>query len=137
MNTKRWLIASAVAFVVFSVLEMILHGVFLSGIYEQTASVWRPEAEMKGLVWLMWVGYALFSLVFARIYAKGYEKDKGGLGQGLRYGLLIGLLVASVTSFGWYVVLPIPGRLAAAWFVGGLIESVIAGAAVGLVYKPS
>ena len=46
MNTKRWLLASVAVFVVMAVLEFFIHGVLLSDMYRQTASVWRPEAEM-------------------------------------------------------------------------------------------
>ena len=46
MNRKRWLLASGAVFVVMAVLEFLVHGVLLSGLYQQSASVWRPQAEM-------------------------------------------------------------------------------------------
>src|SRR5205807_2458195 len=52
MNTKRWLLASVAVFVVIGVLEFLVHGVLLSGLYKQTASVWRPEAEMRQMMWI-------------------------------------------------------------------------------------
>src|SRR2546426_5215828 len=79
MNTKRWLLASVAVFVVIGVLEFLVHGVLLSGLYKQTASVWRPEAEMRQMVWIFWVGYLVFAPLFALIYVKGYEKGKPGL----------------------------------------------------------
>lgn len=135
MNTNRLLVASFAAFVVVSVLEFVIHAQLLKGIYMATASVWRPEADMKQIMGWFYVGYAVMALMFTFIYSKGYEKKKGGLEQGLRFGLYIGVLLAATGSFMWYVVLPIPGMLAFYWFIAVLVESLAAGAAVGLIYK--
>jgi hypothetical protein len=134
MNTKRWLLASVAVLVVFMVLEFVIHGVLLQGIYHQTASVWRPEAEMQRLMWIFWVGYLVFAPFFAFIYAKGYEKGKPGLGQGFRFGLYMGAMLSVVHSYGWYVILPIPLVLSCYWFAAILVEFVAAGIAAGLVY---
>ena len=39
-------VRAGAVFVVIAVLEFFIHGVLLSDMYRQTASVWRPEAEM-------------------------------------------------------------------------------------------
>ena len=132
MNTKRWLFASIAVLVVVAVLEFVIHGVLLSGIYQQTASIWRKD--MQRLMWIFWVGYLVFAPFFALIYVKGYEKGKPGLGQGFRYGLYMGAMLSVMHSFGWYVILPIPLALAFWWFVGTLVEFIAAGVAAGLVY---
>jgi hypothetical protein len=134
MNTKRWLLASLAVLVVVAVLEFLIHGVLLSDVYRQTASVWRSDAEMQKLMWIFWVGMLVFAPFFALIYVKGYEKDKPGLGQGFRYGLYVGVMLSVMHSFGWYVILPIPLALAFYWFLGILVEFVAAGVAAGLVY---
>src|SRR2546430_10302714 len=108
MNTKRWLLASVAVFVVIGVLEFLIHGVLLSGLYKQTASVWRPGAEMREMMWIFWVGYLVFAPFFALIYVKGYEKGKPGLGPGFRYGLYLGALVSVMTGLGSEGILPIP-----------------------------
>jgi hypothetical protein len=136
MNTKRWALASFAVFVVFVILDGIIHGVLLADLYRQTASLWRPEPEMEGLMWLMWVANLIFALVFVLIYTKGYEPGKAGASQGVRYGLLIGLLVSVPQGLGWYAVLPIPGILAFDWFLAGMVESLVAGITVGLIYRP-
>ena len=133
MNTKRWLLASVAALVVVAVLEFVIHGVLLSGIYRQTASIWRKD--MQQLMWIFWVGYLVFAPFFALIYVKGYEKGKPGLGQGLRFGFYVGAMLSVMASFGWYVLLPIPLALAFCWFLATLAVYVAAGAAVGSVYR--
>lgn len=135
MNVKRWLLASLAVLVVIAAFEFVINNVLLMGIYEQTASVWRPMPEIQSRIWLFWVVYIIFAPIFSFTYTKGYESAKSGLGQGLRFGLYIGLLLAPITSLGWYAVLPIPAMLAAYWFAGTLVECLAAGITVGLIYR--
>jgi hypothetical protein len=135
MNTKRWLLASVAVLVVIAVLEFVIHGVLLSDLYKQTASIWRPQKDMQQTMWIFWIGYLVFAPLFALIYVKGYEKGKPGLGQGLRFGFYVGAMLSVMNSFGWYVLLPIPLALAFWWFVATLAVYVAAGAAVGWVYR--
>lgn len=135
MNIKRCAIASIAVLVVLFVLEFVIHGVLLQGIYQQTASVWRPMEEMNRLMWMMWIGYAIAAVFFALIYAQGYEKTKAGAAQGMRYGLYLGILIGAPMSLGTYSALPIPGALALYWFIGSIIEYVAAGAVVGWIYR--
>ena len=135
MNTQKYLLASFAAFVVVSVLEFIINGPILGELYRETASIWRPN--MQEIMGLFFVAYAVLALVFTFIYTKGYEKTKGKgtVMQGVRFGFYIGLLMALPSSLIWYVVLPIPAVLAVAWFIGGMVEALAAGAAVGAVYR--
>ncbi|HEX9684359.1 MAG TPA: hypothetical protein VGA25_00730 [Burkholderiales bacterium] len=134
MNTKRWLLASVAVFVVIMVLEFVIHGVLLQGVYQQTPSVWRTQADMQRLMWIFWVGYLVFAPFFVFIYTKGYEKGKPGLGQGFRFGLYVGAMLSVLHGFGWYVILPISLALSFYWFVAILVESIAMGIAASLVY---
>lgn len=135
MNIKRWLLASAAVFVVIFILEMVIHGILLADIYQQTAAVWRPQAEMEANMWYMWLGYLILAPVFTYIYVRGYEAGKDGLAQGLRYGVIVGILLSIPQSLIWYAVLPIPGALALYWAAAGMVEVIAAGVATGLIYK--
>ena len=55
MNVKKWVIASVVVFIVSQILDFIIHGVLLTGSYEATSQLWRTEAEMNQMMWLMWL----------------------------------------------------------------------------------
>jgi hypothetical protein len=136
MNTKRLALASLAVFVVFSVVDGVVNNVLLTDLYKQTASVWRPDSEIQGNMWLMWLGTLILAPLFALIYTKGYEADKPGLGQGVRYGLIVGVLLSAPQCLVWYAVLPIPAVLSVWWFAAGMAESVAAGAAAGLIYRP-
>lgn len=135
MNVKRWLYASLAVLVVVAVLQLIINSFLLMGIYEQTATVWRPFPEIERMTWVFWLGYLVFAPFFALIYIKGYEPGKPGLGQGLRYGLYMGVALTVMQNLVWYAVLPIPFALSFYWFLGGMVESIVAGASVGLIYK--
>ena len=135
MNVKRWVLAGLGAFAVVFVLDFIVHGKLLMGLYEQTTSVWRPQAESNQKMWLMMVGQLLFGLLFARIYTYGYEASKAGVGQGVRYGFLIGFLLSISYLCVWYVVLPIPFSLAIGWAASMMANSLGAGTVVGLIYR--
>lgn len=133
---KRFLGAVFAVAAVIAVIDMILHNVILMDAYKQTMHLWRSEAEMKGLFWLIWAGYPVFALFFVWIFAKGYEKDKPGLGQGLRFGILAGLLVFAATNMMCYAVMPLPAVIPVAWFLGGMVECIAGGLAVGWIYRP-
>ena len=134
MNIKKWMLASVATFFVIAILEMIIHGKLLESLYMQTSSVWRRPAEMEQMTWAMWLAYFIIAPVFALIYTYGYQKKKDALGQGLRYGLYMGLLLSAPFLI-WYAVLPIPGKMAVFWFLGGIVEYVVAGVAVAMVYR--
>ena len=130
---KKMLITCLSTTVTYVLLEMGLHGGLLSGLYHETAHLWRPEAEMKNLFLLMPLGEACFGFFFGLIYLKGYEMGKGTIAQGLRYGLLMGLMLGPASGLIWYVVLSIPVSLALAWGLGCLAQLLIVGAVAGLV----
>ncbi len=127
--------ASFVVFVSLFALDHLLHGMLLKDIYHQTASVWRPETDMKKMMWYMWLGYLVFSPIFVCIYNKGYEEGKGRIGQGLRYGFWMGVLLSVMSSLISYVVLPIPLKLAVYWIAGETIKFTCIGAILGAAYK--
>ena len=137
MNTKRLALASLAVFGVFFVVDGVVNNVLLTDLYKQTASVWRPEREIMGNLWLMWLGTLILAPLFVLIYTKGYEANKPGLGQGVRYGLIVGVLLFAPQCLAWYAVLPIPAALAVWWFAAGMVESVVAGAATGMIYRPA
>ncbi|MSQ77226.1 MAG: hypothetical protein EXR97_02060 [Nitrospiraceae bacterium] len=135
MNTKRLALASLAVFAVFSVVDGVVNNVLLADLYKQTASVWRPESEIQGNLWLMGLGTLILAPLFVLIYTKGYEANKPGLGQGVRYGLIVGVLLFAPQCLAWYAVLPISAMLPVWWFAAGMVESIAAGAATGLIYR--
>jgi hypothetical protein len=136
MNVQRWVVASIVVTLVVAILEMIIHGVILQQVYQETASVWRPESEMQQYGPLMWLGYAAFAPFFVWVYAHGVDPREDALGQGVRFGLMLGIGLSAMNSLVWYAVLPIPRNLAFAWFLAGVAIYTAAGVAAALTYRP-
>ncbi len=124
---KRSIISVIAVFILWSVLDYVIHGVILKGPYEETAAFWRPEAEMKmGLMSLVTFVYAL---VFVCIFA-GFFQERT-IATGLKYGLLLGVAAGTGMGFGMYSVMPIPAGMAVTWFLGTLVEMAVAGTISG------
>ena len=133
MNTKRWLIAGIVVFVVHQILSFLIHSVILMDSYQATAHLWRPMEEMNQLMWFMWIGDLLWCFLLVYIFSKGYESK--GWTEGLRFGLIIGLFLGLPMSLGSYAVQPIPFSLALNWFIFSVIQITIDGIVTSLIYK--
>ena len=135
MNTKRWIVASLVAFIIISVLEYTFHNHCLKTLYEATASLWRPEAEMSKLVPYGMLLHLAVAFLLGYIYARGYQDKSSRLGEGVRFGLILGLFT-SLPMAGWsYIAMPVPFQLALYWFLMGMVEFLIVGGVIGLIYK--
>jgi hypothetical protein len=133
MNAKKFILTSIVVFIVYEILNYLIHGFILMDAYAATASLWRPEAEMNSMMWIMWVVDLIKAFVFVFIFTKGIE-GKGWM-EGLRYGFWIGLYVSLGMGFGMYATSPIPFSLALQWFIYGVIQLMICGVATALMYK--
>jgi len=136
MNKKVWVGAIAVFFTM-GLLSYIIHGVLLKSTYQsaEVMGFMRPEAEMMGMMWIYYVVYAIIAFFFTLIFSKGYEGK--GIGEGLRYGFYVGCLMATPMAYSSYAMLPMPYSLALMWFVCGIIEYLICGAVVAMVFGSS
>ncbi len=134
MNNKTFWIGFVVVFVVMQAYGYVVHEVMLSDTYESLASMFRPQAEMMDMMWMMMLGSALILLLFCYIFTQGYEGK--GVAEGVRYGALMGLFI-SIPVADQYVVYPLPGDLAVIWFCVGVIGFIISGAIFAAIYKPS
>jgi hypothetical protein len=128
---KKYLLASLAVFVAWSVMDFVLHGLLLRGVYMSTASLWRPMPEMNMV--LMHVVTAVTALAFTAIYA--FFIRGGSPMAGAKYGLLFGIAAGFSMGMGTYAMMPIPMNLAWAWFLGYTVESAVGGAIAGWIVK--
>lgn len=135
MNMKKIIITSLVIWAALFVMDLIIHTVLLSGAYAETSHLWRPEAEMWGKMWIMYLGSLALSFFFVFIFAKGYENK--GIGEGLRFGVYAFLLVMLPTLLGQYASQPIPFSLISSWLLTGFIEFLVIGVLAAVLYKPA
>jgi hypothetical protein len=127
---KKVLIGWVVVFVAFTAMDFVIHGIILAKAYQETASLWRPD--MESLMWVYQVIGLIGSFFFSFIFSKGYEGK--GIAEGARYGLYIGIWMSTGMAYGTYGMIAIPYSMAIQWFLYGIIEYVIGGIILALIF---
>lgn len=135
MNTKKFVLAFVLVFILVEITNYIIHVLILGPVYasDEIKVLFRSQEEMSGMMWIMWVLDLIWSFFFVFFFVKGYENK--GIAEGLRFGLYIALFFYLVNIYGQYTVFPIPYYLTLQWFLYGLVQALILGTAVALVYK--
>jgi hypothetical protein len=100
---------------------------------DEVSKIMRPESEMNSMMWIYYVVYIIQAFFFTFIFSKGYEGK--GIMEGVRYGLYMGLLMATPMAYASYAMYPMPYSLALQWFIYGIIQYIILGVIIALVYK--
>ncbi len=136
MNYGRIVLAGVVGTVVFFVSGYLVFGLLIAKYYAPYPGVYRSAQAVQVHIPVGLASTFLAILVLAAIYAKGYEGGTG-LVEGTCFGLLVGLFVVFAVVGDEYVTLNIGRRLALAMAAGRLVEWVVVGMAIGLVYKPA
>jgi hypothetical protein len=126
---KKSVITIIAVFVLWSILDFVIHGVLLSEAYKATADLWRPMAEMK--MGLMRIVTLITAIAFVLIYAL-FINEKNMI-TALKYGILFGIAMGISMGYGSYTVMPIPYKMAFIWFWGTLIEAILGGLITGLI----
>ena len=128
---KRILAGAVAVFVLWSILDFIIHGMFLKSAYESTPSLWRPMGEMK--IGVLYLSVFIAALAFSSIYA--WLVGRKTLGSGLKYGFLYGIAVGVGMGYGSYSVMPIPYFMALTWFLGSILEATLGGLLLGILIR--
>jgi hypothetical protein len=134
LSNKTFWTGWLAVFIVMQAFGYLIHEVGLSDAYQSLASAFRPEAEMREIVWMMMVGSFFTLLVFCYIFTVGHEGK--GIMKGVRYGVLMGIILSIPSAVDTYVIFPLTGELAAIWFVTGVIGLAIAGGVFAAIYRP-
>ena len=128
--TKKVLLGWVAAFITIEVLNFLIHGVLLGSTYTSLQSLWRPDMNEK--MWIMHLVTLTGSFFFAFVFSKGYENK--GIAEGVRYGFYVGVWMSIGYAYGTYGMIAIPYSLALQWFLYGVIEYVIAGVVLAMVF---
>jgi len=134
MNNKTFWIGFVAVFVVMQGLGYVIHEVMMGDTYERLASIFRPEAEMNDMMWMMMVSGTVTIFMFCYIFTRGYEGK--GIMEGVRFGALIGFLMAGPIAIDPHVIYPVPAEVASIWLISGIATLMIAGAVFAAIYKP-
>ena len=133
MNYTRIVLAAVAATVVDAVYGFIVYGNILSNQFAQYMDVYRPVATQGTYMPFLFGGMLLAMLAASFIYAKGYEGGSG-VAEGARFGFLIGILEVGYSVLVSYAILNIGRRLTAYMGAAAIVEWVIAGIVIGLIY---
>jgi hypothetical protein len=135
MNYTRIVIAAIAATIVDGLYGFLVWGKVLAGEFGRYPEIYRPGDDMSAFP-LMFAGI-LAGMIFASwIYAKGYQGGSG-LSEGLRFGIVMGLFMAAYSAGVDYGTMRIGKKMAMTYVMGGFGEWLLAGLAIGLVYKPA
>ena len=127
---KGIVLAIVAIFIAWSALDFIIHGMLLKETYEATAHLWRTIQDTNMM--LMHTVTLAVAIFFVLLYQRCVSEKS--VAMGLKLGVLFGL-AAGIMSASAYVYMPISLMLAIDWFIGTLVQFVIAGWLVGLFVK--
>ena len=132
MNTKKFTLACIVVFIFIAAFDSVFHGFYMKSAYEQTASLWRPEVDMKNyMLWLI-LGQLIIAVGFVALFTKAFKR--GGIPEGAIYGLFVGIIFSGNYLI-WYAVSPYTTSLLTNWIIATLIELTVAGMLVALIFR--
>jgi len=137
MDMKKFVLAVVVVFVIAMATNFLVHGMLLLPTYEQLQSdqnTFRASAQMDAKMWIMWVAWALVSLMFVWVYLRGME-NKPWVGQAIRYAIVIWLFVVVPATLDQYVLYRIPYTLALTWMAVGGVQVLLASLATAAICK--
>ncbi len=132
MQTRRFLITAVVLLAVAIVWNAFVHLVVLRAANASVQHLRRPDLADKA--WLSLLLTAGVVTLFVWGYGR-FARD-GSIREGLRYGLFIALLAGLLVDLNQYILFPLPGVVAAQWFLGGLIEFSLYGVIASRLYPP-
>lgn len=132
MNWTRALVAGVVGGIVVNIADFIQHGLLLGQEYTRYDQVFSQVQANP----LYFVAIAVLTGIFAAIlFAKTRLSWAPGVKGGLTFGLLLGLVMFWYPFYSTLVIKDFPYHLSWCWGGINLIDSLLFGAVVGLIYK--
>ena len=129
----RFLASGPLIFIVWTVLDLLLHRFLLRQIYENNPNLWRPFDQWN--VVLIYI--VIFTLIGTFVGTYSLLVRPKSLAAGIGLGAFVGLALGISVGWGTYIHMPIPKALAWGWLIGGWLKGIAAGAIVGaLITKP-
>jgi hypothetical protein len=134
MNFGRITLAAIVGTITYYAFGAIAGGLF-AGVYRPYEGVLRPRGAIMGLMPYGLAGTLVAMFIAAAIFAWGYRG--GRFVAGLQFGVLIGLFMIFGCVMREYVIINLGLNVEMVEALGQLIGWTLAGAAIGLAYRPA
>lgn len=130
MDMKKFLFAAVGVFVFVFLYEFLVHGFLMVSQYEQTAAVWRPQAESS--MGIMLLSQFLFGVAIAFFYPiVGPDTE---CKKAIPFGIGLGLVMA-MPQIATYSYLPIPLTLSLLWAGIAFIKALGSSFIVSKIYN--
>lgn len=138
MNYPRIALASLGATIAYFLFGGLAFGLLpqLRNEFRKYPAVYRTEEGIKATMPVGMVAMLLSIVVLAVIYAMAY-RGGSGLAEGARFGVLIGIFAVGAFVLHNYVNLNIGMKLTLQQAVAYLVEWIIVGIVIGIIYKPA
>ena len=115
---KGMVLGGLCAFAFVFLFEFAVHGFLMMGMYQATATVWRPQAESNMAV--MMLSQFLFAMAIAFFYPiVGPDKE---CKKAVPFGFGLGLVMA-MPEIATYSYLPIPISISLAWAAAAFVKA--------------
>ena len=134
MNFRSMALASVAGTLIYYAFGAI-GGVFFANVYSHYADVFRPRDAIMGYLPYGFAGTLVAMFIAVAIYAWGYKR--GGIGVGIRFGALLGFFLIFACVLHDYVIINVGQDVGLVEALGQLAGWALAGAAIGLIYRPS
>jgi hypothetical protein len=129
MNWKKFLIAFVVVFVFMFGFGFVWYAKLMHGAHMEVPALWRTEPDFPWLI----LGHVVMAFFLTMLYAR---HGGGSVGSGVCLGFLVGLVYAG-NNFISYAVQPLTTKILCGWIAGDILMFAIAGALIGVIYRPS
>ena len=136
MNYGRVAVAALAGWIVDGVYGFVVYGNLMTGQFMSYPGVFRPTAAANANLPIMFVGILLGMFVAAYVYAKGYDGGSG-VAEGLRFGSCIGVFVIGYGVVVNWAMMNFGRKLALSMSAASLVEWILVGVTIGLVYQPA
>jgi hypothetical protein len=130
MDWKKFSIAFFAAFGFIFVFGFIWYGTLMHGAHQEVSTLFRPKPDFPWLI----LGHIVMAFFFTLLCAK--FAPAGGAGTCALLGLFVALVYVGAHLI-TFAVQPITNKILWGWNVGALVQFAIAGAIIGVIYKPS
>jgi hypothetical protein len=132
MSPRRHLFAGGTLFAFALGWNAIVHLGVLADVNASVQHLRRPDFADK-----LWLSLLLTAGIIALFLAGHARFTRGGtLRQSALYGLWFGCVAGLLVDLNQYLLYPLPARVAALWFVSGLLEFTVYGLLAGRILRP-
>ena len=136
MNYGRLALAAVAATVIDGVYGFVVYGQVIGSEFARYPEIYRSNESQTAFLPLMFVGILFAMFIATYVYAKGYEGGSS-VQEGMRFGVLLGLLMVGYVAGVDYAIMRIGRKMALYFGLAQLVEWIVVGTVIGLVYKPA